>query len=628
MGLSIFETGSSEIRPTPASDLARAIQAGLPYAAGEAARMIIRDWAQSVGLELLQGRDGEKYPDVERRGYWAGYYIPWTGNGPAIAWIPPDAVIPDCDTPGQCQIAHLDLPGHFSTRGTGGCKHYFHHDGGLPRMLRALGRPLDFLANPEDRENWVKVWDVGYEVLTWHPDAAALPASLLELHAAAVAHAEEMRSRLGSVPVEQYLREGIAPGQQSYELWRSACSLAACGHNELEARGLLRQIADRCELTRGPWHDRQLASMARRAVEQFGRPAAPKQTLRSIRERMAEKASDHSPAPEGDVPGGLGEAERLGHEARLAEGAASPFPADAGEGEHEGVSAGQENIGLLRGRREPVRVQKTVCQRKPRQLKTEKQVLTKLRAEADPHPLSMDWDRAPEGTPELYWDLADLAIEAIRSGAPLAQVRTEGRPAFQLNGPWRNQVAWLLTGNGAALIEHRGGLITLLPDPEARPQSRYPGAPPDLIPGNPGRSWKAGMLDYYVLMIRGCPGGEDLTQRKVCEVLNHQWFRTVCGLRDHKYVSVTSMSNSHVRRRKEGTLRITDPAVHYREYHRWRLYTAARYRSGLRPGEGSELDQLLRRLIEEVREPDDDDLRERAEARKHPLQRAMEEAFA
>ena len=81
-------------------------------------------------------------------------------------------------------------------------------------------------------------------------------------------------------------------------------------------------------------------------------------------------------------------------------------------------------------------------------------MLTKLRAEADPHPLSIDWNRAPEGTPELYWDLADLAIEAIRSGAPLAQVRTEGRPAFQLNGPWRDQVAWLLTGNGAALIEH------------------------------------------------------------------------------------------------------------------------------------------------------------------------------
>ena len=47
----------------------------------------------------------------------------------------------------------------------------------------------------------------------------------------------------------------------------------------------------------------------------------------------------------------------------------------------------------------------------------------------------------------------------------------------------------------------------------------------------------------------------------------------------------------------------------------------------MRRGKALELDQLLRRLIEEVREPDDDDLRERAEARKHPLQRAMEEAF-
>jgi len=436
------------------------------------------------------------------------------GEGNAIAWIPQDAVIPDCDTFGRCQIAHLDLPPHFSTRSTGGCKHFFFHSGGLSRQIWALGRPLDFLTNPEDRENWVKLWGPGNEVLTWHPDAAVLPASLLKLHAAAVAHAEEMRSRLGSVPVEQYLREGIAPGQQSYELWRSACSLAACGHNELEARGLLRQIADRCELTRGPWHDRQLASMARRAVEQFGRPAAPKQTLRSIRERMAEKASDHSPAPEGNVPGGLGEAERLGHEARLAEGAASPFPPSAGKGEHEGASAGQEIIGLLKGRGEPARVQKSFYQRKLRPLRTEKQVLSKVKAERDPHPLSIDWDLAPEGTQELYESLADRAIEELKVGAPVAQVPTKGCPAFQLNGPWREQLRWLLTGNGAALIQHRGGLITLLADPASSPQSRYPGAPPDMIPGNPGRSWKAGMLDYYVLMIRGCPGGEDLTQRQ------------------------------------------------------------------------------------------------------------------
>ena len=176
----------------------------------------------------------------------------------------------------------------------------------------------------------------------------------------------------------------------------------------------------------------------------------------------------HPPTAEGEAPGGPG----AGQEGK---GTAAPPPASPGD---EGVSAGQETIGLLRGRGEPVRVQESVCQRKLRPIKTEKQVLAKLRAEADSHPLSMDWDAAPEGTRELYEDLADLAIEAIRSGAPLAQVRTEGCPAFQLNGPWRDQVGWLLTGNGAALIEHRGGLITLLADPRAQPQSRYPGRPP------------------------------------------------------------------------------------------------------------------------------------------------------
>jgi hypothetical protein len=301
-GPSIYETDASGIPAAPASDLARAVQTSLPYAAGEAARRMTRAWAESVGLDLLQGRDGEKYPAVQWRGYWAGSYILWDGNDNAIAPIPPDAVIADCDSPGRCQIAHLPLPPHFSTRGPGGCKHYFQHDGGLPRVLRALGKPLDILGNPRDQELWIKVWGPGYEVLTWHPDAAVLPVSLLKLHAAAVAHAEELRSRLGSVPVEQYLREGIEPGLQSNELWRSACSLAARGHNKLETQGLLRQIADRCELTKGPWTDRQLAGMARRAVEQFGRPVVPQPVLRPLRGRTAEDASPGQEAAQTATP--------------------------------------------------------------------------------------------------------------------------------------------------------------------------------------------------------------------------------------------------------------------------------------------------------------------------------------
>ena len=181
-------------------------------------------------------------------------------------------------------------------------------------MLRALGRPLDFLANPEDRENWVKVWDVGYEVLTWHPDAAALPASLLELHAAgAVAHAEEMRSRLGSVPVEQYLPRGHRAGGTELRA-------VAVGVQPRRVRTQRAEVPRAAAPDRRPLRAdqgavarlRQLASMARRAVEQFGRPAARKQTLRSIRERMAEKASIHHRPRRRRCARGLGEAERLG----------------------------------------------------------------------------------------------------------------------------------------------------------------------------------------------------------------------------------------------------------------------------------------------------------------------------
>lgn len=616
----------------PASDLALAVQTGLPHAAGEAARRMICEWAAVNGLELLQGYQDAKYPRVCWNTRGEPYHPAYLDGSHAIAClnprcpgcppgmnaitpVPPDAVILDCDSPGQCQIAHLpDIPPHFSTRGTGGCKHWFHNPGGLPRIIRAMGLPLDFLGNPFRAQLWVKAWGPGYEVLTHHHDAAVLPASLLKLHARAVVHEEEMRSRLGSVPVDQYLREGIEPGQQSYELWRSACSLAACGHNELETQGLLRQIADRSELTREPWYDSQLESMARRAAQfaRQGGPSAPQQDMRSVRQRItAARQQGAGGQPE------VSQAERETFGAMMAKAFGWLAIPEPGE-----VSAGQGIIGPLtpgageeageRGVQKSVDLRQLPFLREQRTLRTVRQVERKEKAEHDRrHPRSLDWEFAPEGAMGLYERLCADGIKALQDGAPAARFRAG--PDLKLNGPWREQLEWLLTGNGAALIGYAGGLIALLSDPESEKQSAYPGAPDDMMRGNPGRSWTTAEKDYWISVIRGCPEGAALTQRQLGTVLNGAGFRQAFGMQDRKYVSVKTISDTHVRLRKEGRLRVTCKAVHYRRHHQWRLDSPARYHSAVVPWPGSELEETLTALIGVVQKPemDQEDLRQR-----------------
>ena len=56
------------------------------------------------------------------------------------------------------------------------------------------------------------------------------------------------------------------------------------------------------------------------------------------------------------------------------------------------------------------------------------------------------------------------------------------RPAFSLNGPWREQLEWLLRGNGCPLIEYRGGLISLAQRPGVPRAAQIPGVPPDTEP--------------------------------------------------------------------------------------------------------------------------------------------------
>ena len=251
--------------------------------------------------------------------------------------------------------------------------------------------------------------------------------------------------------------------------------------------------------------------------------------------------------------------------------------------------------------------------RSPRRLGTVARVAAKLKAEADAHPWSLDWAQAPGGTRDLYEDLGEIAIEALRAGAPLAQavwVNDDGeavRPAFAPGGPYREQLEWLLHGNGAPLIEYHGGLVYLLSDPESAELPRYPGVPPDEEP-KAGKSLGT-RLDDLIILVRSCPGGDQLTQREVATVINHPWFRKTFKLEEYRYASVSAMSQHHVKLRKAGTIRIISPAVKYREHHLWHLEKAAVYQTGLRFMDGNELAPLISHGISLALERDADQLK-------------------
>jgi putative DNA primase/helicase len=254
----------------------------IPHAAGEAARMMIRAWAEDHGMELLQGREGEKYPVVERRGMFAGEYKPWDGfSGPAIAQILADCVIMDADDEQARElVASWDLPPHFSTRGVSYSKgvitehHYLRHPGGLPR-LPGLAPGLDLLANPNSAELWIKVYDVGYEVLTYSDEMPALPDHVVSLHRQAVEERRQRSAADGEVPVARYRAEGIEYGYQSGELYRSACSLAARRAQPDEITSVLAEIVEHSQTDSArPWRADQLASMADRAYRRYGKPPA------------------------------------------------------------------------------------------------------------------------------------------------------------------------------------------------------------------------------------------------------------------------------------------------------------------------------------------------------------------
>ena len=246
--------------------------------------MMIKAWAESHGMTLYQGREGEKYP-VRRWPKNAGYpcweYEPWSGSGPAIAQIHPCLAILDADDQeARDGVAAMNLPPHLATRGVSYTKqviteHHYLSLVGRPKRIVGMTPGLDFLSNPDSLELWIKIWDDGYEVISVQPDhrVPQLPDHLIELHHRAE---EEQRQRKAAdgdgVPVEKYRAEGIPSGHQSYELYRSACNLAARRFQPDGILAVLTEIVEHSELTRGPWHEHQLASMADRGYRRYGKP--------------------------------------------------------------------------------------------------------------------------------------------------------------------------------------------------------------------------------------------------------------------------------------------------------------------------------------------------------------------
>jgi hypothetical protein len=234
-----------------------------------------------------------------------------------------------------------------------------------------------------------------------------------------------------------------------------------------------------------------------------------------------------------------------------------------------------------------------------RPITTLPQLKRKVEAEADPHPLSVDWAAAPPGTQEFYEDLAAQAARALMQG------EHEARCQASLRGKFGAQLAWLLHGNGAPLVEHvKGNVWRLLKDPEGPKQNPYPGVPegqePRWTKKHVGRR-----LAQLVYLIRSDMDGASLTNREVAEVLNNQVFRRLFMIEDCCYISAAAVSKAQVKLRAEhaGGFRRVSSAVHYRDQHRWRLDQPARWRTGLDISQcelGEMITPVIRHVLEEM----------------------------
>ena len=268
----------------------------IPVAAGEPARLMIKAWAEDHGMTLYQGREGTKFPIRRylKNAYPCWEYVPWSGTGPAIAQIHRYIAILDADDAEARElVASWNLPEHFATRGVSYSKqvitehHYLANWEGLKR-IQGMCPGLDFLANPDEQEQWIKIWDEGYEVVSVQPEhrvpalpgrsrtrsrVADLPDHLVALHHKAAEEQRQLSASDGEVPVGQYRTEGIPHGHQSFELYRSACSLAARRSQPAEILAILTEIVEHSQTDAwDPWREGQLASMADRGYRRYGKP--------------------------------------------------------------------------------------------------------------------------------------------------------------------------------------------------------------------------------------------------------------------------------------------------------------------------------------------------------------------
>ena len=273
----------------------------IPVAAGEPARQMIKAWAESHGMTLYQGREGEKYP-VRRWPKNAGYpcweYVPWSGTGPAITQVHRYLATLDADDQEARElVASWDLPPHFATRGVSyskGCiteHHYLSNFEGLKRIL-GMCPGLDFLANPDSRSCGSSSGTTDYEVISVQPGLSACRRS--PDHRSSSCTARQRKSSASAQPPtaaacrsSRYRAEGIEHGQQSYRV-------VQVGVLPGRPQGAARRDPRRPGRDRRAQPDRLLGPLAGEPARQHGRPGLP--AVRQAAHRRG-AAGDGGPGP-------------------------------------------------------------------------------------------------------------------------------------------------------------------------------------------------------------------------------------------------------------------------------------------------------------------------------------------
>jgi len=583
-------------------------------------RIQVVEWALRRGFHLYAAKPGTKHawyslgfagldPDIPPRPpiYWdpEGCREPrrWAGHdGPVLVRHSRDTVVLDIDLvegdpgPGQASLEALGiLPSHFATRSAKGTEHHWGRVPGGMRRAVCIRPGMDLLGNPDGKDVWVKLWDAGYEVISWgepgewnqsedgvlscgelpqwpdsvtslrpRPRVSNAPARTAGGNTRASCAGGKARARsVGgvairrgisppeAVPVGRYVLDGIPVGQQNQELWRSACSLAVAGRDQEQVLACLMDIARASEQDPSwPWTEGQLQAMASRALT----------WARSRGETITVVPPYKEERPRGD--------NKDQHALPLWPGCAPIEP---------GSSA----------------------------------AAVKWRAEMDDHPMSLDW----RGVPDEIRDGYGYLMAEHRAGRRVAAGDLPGPVREHLRGqravvrppecrkdhdPSCNSCYYRVSLS----IEEDGQIIPVTdPDGCRRGPEKYPGWD-SKAQGDPREGKKRmGELTWeHMLGICTRPGNEQLTHAQATRLLNSVDYRQENDLMEYQAVSRENGKKVIQRLRLAGEIHKIKTEESYRRRHQWWNIPAV-YAPGPAPAASDEASEVtIEREIISLRE--------------------------